>query len=54
VDGLAYHVHRPMDCGFQALVQSPLTGIILSHHLAQVGIVSDPLSRGAKPSGRAS
>jgi hypothetical protein len=48
MDGLAYRLHRSIECGYQAWVQSLLTGVILSHRSAQAGIVSNPLSGGCE------
>jgi hypothetical protein len=51
VDGLTCHLHRRMDCGCQAWIPSLQTGVVSSHCLAQVGVVSDPLSRGCEAPG---
>jgi hypothetical protein len=49
MDGLAYRLQRPTNCGWQAWVQSLLTDVVPSHCTAS----SDHLSGGVKPLGRA-
>jgi hypothetical protein len=51
VDGLAYHLHHPTDYGWQTWEQSPLTGVIASHHVVMGGMVWEHLSVGCEAPG---
>jgi hypothetical protein len=48
VDRLACHLHWSMDYGYQARVQSPLTGAIPSHQTTQASTFSNRLSGGCE------
>jgi hypothetical protein len=39
MDDPTFHLHHHMDCGRQTWEQSPLTGVITSHHAAVGGVV---------------
>jgi hypothetical protein len=51
MDGLAYRLHRPTDCGLQAWVHSLLTGVIPSHRIAWVSAALDHLFGGCEAPG---
>jgi hypothetical protein len=51
VDEIACRLYYPTNCGWQAWVQSLLTGIVLSHRTALVGATLVRLSGGCEAPG---